>query len=131
MSQANVEIVLAAADAWNDGDMDAFRELFDPDAILRPAKNWPEPGPYRSLEAVMGFFERMREAFDADTVELSGDIAHDGDRVVARWIWRGRGHGPDSNMESTMLYTFRNGKAREVEIFWDHDEALEAAGLSK
>ena len=46
MSEENVEIVRAAGQAWNAGDMDAFRELHDPDVILRPAKDWPEPGPY-------------------------------------------------------------------------------------
>jgi ketosteroid isomerase-like protein len=35
MSQENVEIVQAAFAAWNVGDMDALRELYDPDAILR------------------------------------------------------------------------------------------------
>jgi hypothetical protein len=34
-------------------------------------------------------------------------------------------------MERTAIYTVRNGKVREAEFFWDHDEALEAAGLSE
>jgi ketosteroid isomerase-like protein len=55
MSEENVEVVRAAFQAWNAGDMDAFRELQDSDVILRPVKNWPEPGPYMGREAVMGF----------------------------------------------------------------------------
>jgi hypothetical protein len=73
----------------------------------------------------------MRETFDADTVELTGDFAHAADRVVARWIWHGQGQGPEANMEVTTIYTIRNGRFREVEYFWDHVEALEAAGLSE
>src|SRR5215204_7821705 len=46
MSQGNVEIVRASFEAWNTGDMDAFRELYDPDGILRMDANWREPGPY-------------------------------------------------------------------------------------
>jgi ketosteroid isomerase-like protein len=34
-------------------------------------------------------------------------------------------------MEGTAICTVRNGKLREVEFFWDHDEALEAVGLSE
>jgi ketosteroid isomerase-like protein len=34
-------------------------------------------------------------------------------------------------MEVTAIYTVGNGKVREVEFFWDHDKALEAAGLSE
>ena len=37
MSQENVEIVRALFEAWNAGDMDAFRELYDPDAVMRTA----------------------------------------------------------------------------------------------
>jgi ketosteroid isomerase-like protein len=58
MSQENVEIVRASFEAWNAGDMDAFRELYDPDVILRMDANWPEPGPYVGREAVMREFEQ-------------------------------------------------------------------------
>ena len=34
-------------------------------------------------------------------------------------------------MEVTTIYSVRDGKVREVEFFWDHAEALEAAGLSE
>ena len=53
MSQENVEIAKAAYEAWNAGDMDAFRELCDPDVIWRVAEGWPEPGPYSGREAIM------------------------------------------------------------------------------
>jgi ketosteroid isomerase-like protein len=129
MSEENVEVVRAASQAWNAGDMDAFREMHDPDVILRPEKDWPEPGPYTGREAVMGFYQQLRETFDADTLELVGEISHAGDRVVARWVWHAQGHGPESNMELTTIFAVRNGKVREVEYFWDHDEALQAAGL--
>jgi ketosteroid isomerase-like protein len=126
-----VEIVRAATQLWNAGDTAAFRELHDPDVILRTEKDWPEPGPYVGREAVIAFFVQVRETFDVDSVELVGDIGHIADRVVARWLWRTQGHGPDSQLEFTAIYTFRNGKVREIEYFWDHDEALAAVGLSE
>ena len=129
MSEENVEIVRAASRAWNAGDMDVYREMHDPDVIVRPENNWPEPGPYIGREAVMRFYGQLRETFDADTIELTGEISHGADRVVARWIWHGQGYGPESNVEVTTIYAVRNGKVREVEYFWDHDQALEAAGL--
>jgi hypothetical protein len=82
-------------------------------------------------EAAMGFYERVREAFDADTVELTGGFSHAPDPVVFRWIWHAQGQGPESNMELTTIFTVRNGKVREAEYFWDHDEALAATGLSE
>jgi len=131
MSEENVEVVRAYGQAWNAADIDAFREMHDPDVILRPATNWPEPGPYMGRDAVLDFYQRARETFDAEAVELTGDFAHAADRVVARWIWHGQGHGPESSMGFTVIYTVRNGKVRDIEFFWDHDEALEAAGLSE
>src|SRR5690242_7227817 len=50
-------------------------------------------------EAVMRQWEQQREAFDADTPELS-DIIDLGDRVVTRFIWRAEGSGPDRSSRS-------------------------------
>jgi ketosteroid isomerase-like protein len=130
MSKENVEVVRQLYEAWNAGDRDASREMHDPDVILRPENNWPEPGPYIGREAVMRFYEQLRDTWDDDTIELTRDFSHAADRVVARWVWHGQGHGPESNMEVTAMYTVRDGKVREVEFFWDHDDALAAAGLS-
>ena len=131
MSQENVEIVQAAFEAWNAGDMDAFRELYDPDVIVRIPEGWPEPGPYVGREAVMRQFEQLRETWDADALELISDFIDVGDRVAVRFIWRGAGHGPESNMEVTGVYTVRKGRIVAMEFFWDHAEALETLGLSE
>jgi ketosteroid isomerase-like protein len=74
VSQANVEIVRAVYATWNAGDMDAFRDLYDPDTIMRPPGGWPEPGPFVGREAVMREWEQVREAWNADVVELIGDL---------------------------------------------------------
>jgi ketosteroid isomerase-like protein len=54
MSQENVEIVRAAFEAWNAPNMDALRELYDPDVVWRPAEGWPELGPVRRSPAPAG-----------------------------------------------------------------------------
>jgi ketosteroid isomerase-like protein len=130
MSQENVETVRAAYGAWNAGDMDALRKLCDPDIIWRPPEGWPEPGPFVGREAVMRWFDQLREAFDAYVTELS-DIIDAGDRVVVRQNWHGVGHGPEANVEATSVLTVRKGRIIGVEQFWDRSEALEAAGLSE
>ena len=131
MSQENVEVVKAAFEAWNTGDMDAHRDLHDPGVIVRTPEGWPEPGPFVGQEAVMGWFEQLRDTWDADSVETISDFIDGCDRVVVRMIWRGVGHGPESAMEWTAAYTVRKGKIFLLEFFWDHAEALEAVGLSE
>ena len=131
MSQENVEVVRATTQAWFARDIDALRELLDDDVILRTAKGWPEPGPYLGREAVIGFFEQASRTFDAEAFERTGEISHGADRVVSREIWHGQGRGPEASIEYTTIYSVRNGKVREIEFFWDHDEALKAAGLAE
>ena len=131
MSQENVELIKAALEAWNARDMDAVREGLDPDVVVRLPEGWPEPGPFVGREAVMRQWEQQRETFDADALEPITDFLHAADRVVVRFIWRGVGHGPESSMELTGVYTFRKGKVFGVEFFWDHTQALEAVGLSE
>ena len=132
MSQENVEIVRASFEAWNGGNMDAVRESYDPDAILRPPEGWPEPGPYFGTEAVMRQFEQLRETWDTDASEPISDFIDVGDRVAVRLIWRTvGGRGPEANLELTAVFTVRKGKIILLEYFWDHAEALEAVGLSE
>ena len=130
MSQENVEIVRATFEAWNAGDMDAWTNFLAPDVIWRPTEDWPEPGPYAGPEAVMRFIEQLRDTWDAEALEPISDFIHGADRVVVRFVWHGRGRGPESNIEVTCVYTVRKGKIIAFEFFWDHAEALEAVGLS-
>ena len=126
-----VEIVRAVFEAMTAGDMDALRELYDPDVIVRTVKNWPEPGPYVGREAAVRFFEQLRDTWDAPAVVPVSDFIDARDRVAVRYVWRGAGHGPDLNMELTLVFTMRRGRIVYQEFFWDHAEALEAAGVSE
>src|SRR5438876_9070579 len=120
MSQENVEVVKAANEAFNAGDLAALRELYDSEVVMYHVKDWPEPGPTVGREAVMLFIEQLRDTWDADRIEVTSDYIHAADRVVVRWIWHGLGHGPQANMELTSVNSVRKGKIRSVEFFWDH-----------
>ena len=97
MSQENVAVVKALFEAWNAGDMDAVRELYDPHVIVREMEDWPEPGPFVGREAVMRQWEVMREAWDADELKLitkkiktladSGPLSMDQlDSLLREWV---------------------------------------------
>ena len=131
MSQDTVELVRRSFDARNAGDMDAFRELHDPDVLARMVEVWPEPGPFVGREAVMREFQRLRETWDAERLEPISDFIEAGNQVAVRFIWHGVGRGPDASIEMTYVATLRKGKIHSIEYFWDHAEALEAAGISE
>ncbi|MGH2976149.1 MAG: nuclear transport factor 2 family protein, partial [Solirubrobacterales bacterium] len=99
--------------------------------IWRGPEGWPEPGPYAGREAVMRQVEQLRETWDTDTFQLISDLVDVRDRVAVRLIWHGAGHGPESNIELTGIYTVRKGRIVAIEVFWDHAEALQILGLSE
>ena len=132
MSQENVEVVRAGFEAWNAGDMDAFgRDLGPRRHHSRAGRVGREPGPFVGREAVLREFKQARDAWAVDAAEVISDFVDFGDRVVTRFIWRGKGYGPEASIELSCLYTVRNGKHMAFEFFWDHKEALEGAGLSE
>jgi ketosteroid isomerase-like protein len=131
MSEENVEVVRAVFETWNAGDMDALRELYDPDVIVRAVEGWPEPGPWVGPDAVMRQWQQQRETWDTDALEPISDFLDAADRVVVRFMWRGAGRGPEANLELTGVFTVRKGRVFGTEFFWDHTDALEAVGLSE
>jgi ketosteroid isomerase-like protein len=131
MSQENVEVVRAAYEAWNAGETDALREMHDPDVIARYPEDWPEQGPFVGREAVIRQLEQLRATWDANSAEAITDFIDAGDRVVAMFIWHGAGQGPAFALKGSAVYTMRKSRILGIEYFWDHAEALEAAGLSE
>ena len=65
MSQENVEVVRGIFAAWNTGDMDALRDLYDPEVIVRAPKGWPEPGVRKAKVVLQEFFWEHAEALEA------------------------------------------------------------------
>src|SRR5689334_4016085 len=131
MSQETIEVVRAGFETWNAGDMDAFRALMAPEIIMRQPEGWPEPGPFVGRDAVLRQWGQQRALWDADTLEPISDFIEAADRVVARFIWRGEGRGPEADLELTGIWTVRDGRIFYVEFFWDHAKALETLGLSE
>jgi ketosteroid isomerase-like protein len=130
MSEENIEVLRAFVSAWNARDMDAPRELHDPDVIMQAPKGWPEPGPEIGRDAVLRQFEQLRETWEADSVEPISFVDV-GDRVLMRFSWHTAGQGPGSHLEFTHVATVQNGKIVRQEYHWDHAEALETVGLSE
>src|SRR5947208_2860779 len=131
MSQENIEVVRASLEAWNERRTEAFRDLHDPNVvILRFIEDWPEPAPVAGRDAVVDFYEGVRTGDDS-TAEPISDFIEAGGAVAVRVLWRTSIEGQEVGMEVTVVYTMRNGKIAAIEFLRDHDEALEAVGLSE
>jgi ketosteroid isomerase-like protein len=130
MSQENVEIVRQALEKWNRGDRDSLDEMWDDDVVLRTAEGWPERV-FFGKAAVRSFFDGWVETVGGEVVVE--DMIDAGNAVVVRQRVHLSGvqSGIEGDQRSTSIVTLREGKAVMLEFFWDHQKALEAAGLAE
>jgi ketosteroid isomerase-like protein len=113
MSQENVESMHRSVDAFARRDRAGWLELCDPDAAH-------------------GFFKDLAETLGPGEA-LIEDLIDAGDRIVSRFRVRVHGRRSDIEQETVLstIHTFRRGKVIMIEFFLDHEEALEATGLSE
>ena len=131
MSEENVELVQQMVSAWNRGDYDVARDLFDPDVEVEVAQGDVIDGRYfghAGLAKLMRFWESF-SSFHSD-IEKSFPA---GDAVVALLHHHGTGKSSGIEVETRNwhVFTFRNGKIVRSGHFSTEAQALEAAGLSK
>jgi ketosteroid isomerase-like protein len=131
MSQENVEIVRAAIDAFNQRDLAALIQRFDPQI------EWAPGGPaaveravYRGHHEVSGGFAATWEAWDLFRMEES-QVRDLGDSIL--WLGRAQMKGGASHVELDQEFAIhflvRGGKIIRAHGFLAWQEALEAAGL--
>jgi ketosteroid isomerase-like protein len=133
MSQENVELVIAASDAYNAGDMDAMMSFYAPDVEVYPDVGFPEARPLIGREEFMGWLRGIDAAWVDAKWATSEVFALDDSRVVYRGDWGGEGlaSGIETASSITGVFTIRDGQISRLEFFFDHDAALEAVGLKE
>ena len=125
----SARIVRAGYALWNENRFgEALERFWHPNAVLYHPSGWPEPGPSVGREAVAAQFERARQVFAVDRLEILE--LRDFEHVVVvrtRWVARGSGSGAETSTELSPVYWFENGLVVRGAMYWDHAEALEAA----
>ena len=133
MSQANVDRLQKAIEAFNRRDRAAWLAFADPDLENIPPQEWPESEPIRGREAVWDFYVEAFEPWE------NGRIGHDeiidgpnGNTLVEiRGELQGKASGAGVWWSFWQVTTFRDEKAIRISWFHDRADALEAAGLSE
>jgi steroid delta-isomerase-like uncharacterized protein len=91
---ATSEDVLSLFARWRDavdhGDMQAFRSLYQPDAVLYVPLS---PDPIGGRDAIWQYETAMHNAFPAATLETRKPVVEH-DTVAVEWIYSGRNTGP-------------------------------------
>ena len=130
MSGENVEIMRRVFQLANEGDLESVAAAYAEDAVLYGPQDWPEPGPWHGREAILVELRRLWEDFEGDLV--IEDLAAHGDWVLVRHAWRVRGSrsGVPGEFHITLAAHLRDGEVDEARYFWQHAQALEAAGAA-
>ena len=134
MSEENVETFKRVEEAGADLDAEAICEHMDADVEWHPSLPalLGRTAVYRGHEGVRGLMRDFGESFAEVRMEFP-DIRDLGDEVLAIGSIRTVGKASSAVTDSPLAYlvTFKSGKATHVRSFLDHQEALEAAGLSE
>ena len=132
MSQENVENALAAVDAWNRGDREAWMAVWDEEAEFYPLRAQLEGKSYRGHDGLERFLAELAEDWEEVRFEIE-ETRDAGEQVVGigRFRARGRASGVDINVPLGVFTRMRRGKIVYTRLFSEPAEALEAAGLSE
>jgi ketosteroid isomerase-like protein len=132
MTDQNIDIGRRHNALWNAGDMEGLRDLYDDEVVLQPQEGWPEPGPFVGRDAVFRQFERLRQDWQGERLEVLERRAQ-GDFVVTRLSWqaRGRRSGAATAMTISSVLRLNESKIVAVTFYLNHAEALVAAGIQE
>jgi ketosteroid isomerase-like protein len=133
-SEENVELVLAANDAYNAGEIDAMLRLYATDVEAIPDRSaFIEVEQLHGRQAFAEWVAEIGKAWDEVRWEIREAQAVGGDQVLVRGDWGGKGHGSGLEIASNFsaIFTVANGQITKVEYFADHGRALAAAGLAE
>jgi len=119
-------------ETWNRGDLDAFIELYVPDAEMMPPTAWIETGALQGQPAIRRFFEGLKASWSGQDEAVLRELFRAGDSVVSRMVWqvRGRASGIETHLDVTNVNTIVGGKIIRQVHYLDHAEALKALGLA-
>jgi ketosteroid isomerase-like protein len=136
MSQENVEVVRDAFDAFTRGDVEGVLQRCDEDIVITQPRELPVLGAspqQRGHSGVLEAFAIWPEQWDDFRIEIARIVADPGDYVVVATRQRGRGKqsGVEVEIEMTFVFTVRDKRVVEWQMFMREDQALEAAGLSE
>ena len=135
MSQENVEIVRAAFEAWNAGELQLQDVLshFHPQLVYHPRADEPDPSPHVGRDAYERLVYGFVDSFSEVTFEVL-EVIDAGDHLIASTVLhavlRGQGSASASVSDTyVFVYKLRDGLIVEGWEYRTKQEALEAVGL--
>jgi ketosteroid isomerase-like protein len=117
-------VVVETMNAWNANAWDRFDELWAIDAEIVTPPEWPEAGTFTGRDAVRAQFERLKDSWASDELELLS-LESSGERALARVRWRGTGLHSEFplDLKTWLIAEVRHGRNQRVQYFMDEESA--------
>jgi ketosteroid isomerase-like protein len=129
VATANVEIVKAGFEAFNQRGTEGALEMMDPEfEVTTPPELASEPDTYRGHEGVRRYFDSFYEAMDEIRWEAHS-FEELGGKVVVDFTLhaRGKSTGLEFGQHAAMVWELRGDKAIGLELFETVEQARAAA----
>jgi ketosteroid isomerase-like protein len=112
---------------WERGDFWNAEPYADDVVFVRSG---PDGGEYHGLGGLTAAWRDFLGAWEDFRIQTERVVPGEAGMYVLllRLQGRGRGSGVQTDAEVANLITIRDGKVRRLEMFWDRDAALRAAG---
>ena len=131
MSRENDELLVRFYEAFNAERVEPMLAFVDPEFVYRTRDEFPGGGSY-GLEPALERISALRELFDElrwEPQEFIDAGAHT--LVVVRQIVRGRASGVMLDESIAHVWLIQDRIAKELRVYSQRSQALEAVGLSE
>src|SRR4051794_4834732 len=127
MSQENVEVVRAQAEAFARGDREEAMSFLDTDVVYDITRYSAAGGVFHGLQGIREGFGEWIGSWEGYRVEILEVIDAGDDKVVlmSRQTGKGRGSGVPVEVTNAVVNTVRDGKVIRMDVYPTPAEALE------
>jgi ketosteroid isomerase-like protein len=124
----NIEAIKSGYDSVGQGNFDGMLALIDPDVVVRDRPESPDPRTYHGHQGAREALAASDETFVGFEMEPEEFIG-EGDYVIVVLTMRGTGRGSGVKVEERIAHQWkvRDGKAVELQVYSDPDDAVRDA----
>jgi ketosteroid isomerase-like protein len=126
VASTNIERVRGGYAAFDSGDLDAIRDLFDPNIVWHVAGRSHLAKDYRGIDEVLGFFAELVKETDGTLKNEVHDIVGSDEHVVALVTQRGERNGKKLEVRCAQVLHMKDGKTTESWFLTDDAYELDA-----
>jgi ketosteroid isomerase-like protein len=123
----DIAILERALSEWVRGEF-WNAELYAEDVVF--VVSGPDAAEYHGIDGLTAAWRDFLSAWDDFRIETDRVVAGDAGvyALLIRLLARGKGSGVDIDAEVANVVNMRDGRIARLEMFWDREAALHAAG---